>query len=282
MKSDKKKPRTLHLRQINRFQKEVYNYYKRNGRELPWRKTRNPYRILLSELMLQQTQVARVIEKYKEFLLRFPTIESVARAPLRDILEVWQGLGYNRRAVSLKRLATIVVDDHGGKIPPDIEALQALPGVGAATAGAVCAFAFNKPAVFVETNIRSVFIHHFFHDRDGVKDSEILPLVEQILDQKKPRQWYYALMDYGVALKEQHPNPSRRSAHYAKQSPFEGSVRQVRGMILKALVKDPGMTEATLVKEINRDVDRVGKCLQQLCKEGFVLKKGRRFFISDK
>jgi len=231
--------------------------------------------------MLQQTQVGRVIDKYKAFLRRFPTIESLARAPLRDILEVWQGLGYNRRALALKRLAAIIVDDYGGRIPSDIEVLKALPGVGAATAGAVCAFAFDKPAVFVETNIRSVFIRYFFHDWDGVKDSEILPLVAQTLDAKRPRQWYYALMDYGVALKEQHPNPSRRSAHYAKQSPFEGSLRQVRGMILRALVKDPGITEAALVHEINHDAERVGQCLQQLCREGFVFKKGKRFFIRD-
>ena len=277
-----KKPRKLNSRQIHRFQKLVYDHYRRNGRKLPWRKTRDPYKILLSELMLQQTQVARVIETYKAFLRRFPTLESVARAPLRDVLAVWQGLGYNRRAVALKRLAAIIVSDYGGRIPSDIEMLKALPGVGAATAGALCAFAFNKPTVFIETNIRSVFIHHFFRDSDGVKDSEILPLVEQTLDQKKPRQWYYALMDYGVALKEQHPNPSRRSAHYAKQSPFEGSLRQVRGMILKTLVKDPGMTEAALVKEIDRDADRVGTCLQQLRTEGFILKKGKRFFIVDR
>ena len=277
-----KQPRKLNVQQIRRFQKLVYDHYHRNGRKLPWRKTRNPYKILLSEIMLQQTQVKRVIEKYKEFLHRFPTLESVARAPLRAILETWQGLGYNRRAVALKKLATIIVDGYGGRIPPDIELLKALPGIGVATAGAVCAFSFNKPAVFIETNIRSVFIQHFFQDRDGVKDSEIFPLVEQTLDAKRPRQWYYALMDYGVALKEQHPNPSRRSAHYAKQSPFEGSLRQVRGMILRALVKDPGMTEAALVKEINRDVDRVGKCLQQLSQEGLILKKGKRFFIPDK
>jgi A/G-specific adenine glycosylase len=281
-KSNMKGVPKLSPRDIRRFQRQVYDHYQRNGRKLPWRKRRDPYRILLSELMLQQTQVKRVTEKYGQFLLRFPTIESVARAPLRAILEVWQGLGYNRRALALKKLAAIIVDHHAGRIPPAIEALKALPGVGAATAGAVCAFAFNRPAVFVETNIRSVFIHHFFHDRDGVKDSEILPLVEQTLDANRPRQWYYALMDYGVALKEQHPNPSRRSAHYTIQPPFEGSLRQIRGMILRALVKNPGITEPALVKEINRDVDRVGKCLQQLCKEGFVLKKGKQFFIADR
>ena len=274
--------RKLSPQQISRFRKEVYDYYKRNRRKLPWRETRDPYSILLSELMLQQTQVARVIEKYEQFLRRFPTIESVARAPLRAILEQWQGLGYNRRALALKNLATIVVDLYQGKIPSTIEALKHLPGVGAATAGAVCAFAFNKPTVFVETNIRSVFIHHFFHDRDGVKDGEILPLVEQTLDAKRPRRWYSALMDYGVALKERHPNPSRRSAHYTRQSPFEGSLRQVRGMILRALVKQPGISEPALVKGIDRDEVMVRQALKQLRTEGFIIKRGKRLFIHDR
>ena len=277
-----KNSRKLSLQQIRRFQKLIYDHYRRNGRALPWRKHRNPYRILLSELMLQQTQVARVIEKYRQFLHRFPDIESVVRAPLRAILEQWQGLGYNRRALALKNLVVICVDRHEGRIPSTIEALKALPGVGAATAGAVCAFAFNKPAVFVETNIRTVFIHHFFQDREGVTDSEILPLVEQTLDAKQPRQWYYALMDYGVALKERHVNPNRRSAHYTKQSPFEGSLRQVRGMILRALVKQPGISEPALVQEINRDAAMVRHCLSQLRTEGFIVKKGKRFIINDR
>ncbi|MCJ7545634.1 MAG: A/G-specific adenine glycosylase [Deltaproteobacteria bacterium] len=275
------KNRKLSFQQIRRFQKEIYLHYKRHRRALPWRRTHVPYKILLSELMLQQTQVKRVIEKYREFLRRFPSIESVARAPLRTILEQWQGLGYNRRALALKRLATICVDRYGGKVPRTIEALKFLPGVGAATAGAVCAFAFDKPVVFIETNIRSVFIHFFFRDRGEVKDSEILPLVEQTLDAKHPRQWYYALMDYGAALKERHPNPGRRSAHYTRQSPFEGSLRQIRGMILKALVKQPGISEAVLVKEINRDGEMVRKALRQLRTEGFIVKKGKRLIINE-
>ncbi|MBN1254183.1 MAG: A/G-specific adenine glycosylase [Deltaproteobacteria bacterium] len=282
MESDIRKPRKLSSKQIRRFRKAVYDYYKRNRRKLPWRETRDPYKILLSELMLQQTQVVRVIEKYEGFLRRFPIIEAVVRAPLRAILEQWQGLGYNRRALALKNLATIVVDLYKGKIPSTVETLKTLPGVGTATAGAVCAFAFNKPAVFVETNIRSVFIHHFFHNRDGVKDGEILPLVEQTLDAKRPREWYYALMDYGVALKEQHPNPSRRSAHYSKQSPFEGSLRQVRGMILKALVKQPGISEPALVKGIDRDAEMVRQALKQLRTEGFIIKQGKQLFIHDR
>jgi len=276
--------RTIKLtpQRIKLFQQRIYAYYQQNKRALPWRRTHDPYRILLSELMLQQTQVKRVIEKYREFLRRFPSIESMAGAPLRAILEAWQGLGYNRRALALKRLATIIVDRYGGRIPREIEALKALPGVGAATAGAVCAFAFDRPVVFIETNIRSVFIHFFFQDREAVKDSDILPLIAQTLDAKRPREWYYALMDYGASLKERHPNPNRRSAHYARQSPFEGSRRQVRGKILKAVVAHPGISEAALVKEIKRDKEMVRHVLKQLREEGFIGKKGRRFFIHDR
>ena len=277
-----KKTRTLNSQEIRRFQKKIYDYYKRNRRMFPWRETRDPYKIILSELMLQQTQVARVIDKYSQFLRRFPDVESVARAPLRAILAVWQGLGYNRRALAFKNLAGIVVDRYGSKIPPAIEALKALPGVGVATAGAVCAFAFDQPAIFIETNIRSVFIHFFFQSRRDVKDSEILPLIKQTLDAKRPRHWYYALMDYGAALKERHSNPSRRSAHYTRQSPFEGSLRQVRGNILKALVEQPGLTERTLVRECNREHKIVSEVIRQLRAEGFIIKKGSRFFISER
>jgi A/G-specific adenine glycosylase len=276
-----KKTIKLTPQEIRLFRQQIYDHYRRNGRVLPWRRTHDPYKILVSELMLQQTQVKRVIKKYKEFLRQFPSIESIARAPLSAILEAWQGLGYNRRALALKRLAVIVTKRYSGRIPRTSEALKALPGVGAATAGAVCAFAFDKPVIFIETNIRSVFIHSFFRDREGVKDSEILPLLAQTLDAQRPRDWYYALMDYGAALKERHPNPGRRSAHYTRQSPFEGSLRQVRGMILRTLVKQPGISEAALAKEINRDGEMVREALRQLRTEGFIVKKRKRFFIGD-
>jgi A/G-specific adenine glycosylase len=282
VKSDIKKTRKLTPLKVRRFQQEVYASYRKNKRKLPWRQTRDPYKILLSELMLQQTQVTRVMEKYRQFLRRFPDIESVAQAPLRAILASWQGLGYNRRALALKELAGIIVDRYGGRIPADSEALKTLPGIGPATAGAVLAFAFNRPTVFIETNIRSVFIHHFFRSRGDVVDREIIPLIEQTLDAKKPRQWYYALMDYGVVLKGRHPNPSRKSAHYTRQSPFAGSRRQVRGKIIKTVVAQPGISEIALIKEINRDREIVRDVLGQLCKEGFIMKKGRRCFIHDR
>ncbi|UCC66906.1 MAG: A/G-specific adenine glycosylase [Deltaproteobacteria bacterium] len=278
-KSSMKKQAKLSSQEIHQFKKKIYDHYKKHGRILPWRRTENPYQILVSEIMLQQTQVVRVIEKYEQFIHTFPDIESVARAPLRDILKVWQGLGYNRRALALKKLAQIIVDHYDGTIPSTMEALKALPGIGSATAGAICAFAFNQPAVFIETNIRSVFIDHFFRNRHDVKDIEILPLIEKTLDTKNPRIWYYALMDYGVALKERHDSVNRRSAHYTKQSPFEGSNRQIRGMILKALVSKPVISETALLKKINLHDEMVKQSLRQLCDEGLIMKKGKYITI---
>ncbi|MEK6794327.1 MAG: A/G-specific adenine glycosylase, partial [Spirochaetota bacterium] len=144
---------------IRRFRTTVYRYFLAHKRDLPWRHTHDPYRILVSEIMLQQTQIPRVIEKYGQFIHRFGTIRSLAKAPLSTCLTAWQGLGYNRRAVFLHRLAKEVVRAHSGEIPRSVEALETLPGIGHYTARAVCAFAFNIPSVFIETNIRSVFIH---------------------------------------------------------------------------------------------------------------------------
>ena len=264
---------------VRAFRKKIYDHYRAQGRDLPWRKTRNPYRILISEIMLQQTQVERVLEKYKEFLIAFRDFSSLARAPLRKLLAVWQGMGYNRRALALKALAQKVVNEHHGKLPSDPGRLLALPGIGKYTAGAVLAFAFNKPVVFMDTNIRRVFIHVFFHERENISDEDILPLVQQTLDASDPRKWYNALMDYGAMLKKEQGNPNRRSAHYTRQSPFENSNRQVRGMILKTLVKEAPLTAARIVKKTGMDTERVKKNLVQLEKEGFIKKQGRNYSI---
>jgi A/G-specific adenine glycosylase len=265
--------------QIREFREEVYGYYRSYGRDLPWRNTGDPYRILVSEIMLQQTQVARVIAKYERFIRAFPDIESVACAPLRDILTLWQGLGYNRRALALKRAAQVVVAHYGGRIPSSIESLEALPGIGGVTAHAICVFAFSQPTVFVETNIRTVFIHHFFENGSDVKDKEILPLVAQTLDPENPRIWYYALMDYGVALKKRHGNPSRRSAHHQRQSPFEGSTRQIRDMILQALLKTAGLSEDILVKGFPFGAEAVRRSLKQLEREQLIARRGAYVWI---
>ena len=270
----------LHGDQIRAFRQKVYHYYRNHGRELPWRKTDDPYMILISEIMLQQTQVARVIERYEQFIRAFPDIGSLAQARLREILNVWQGLGYNRRALMLKKLAEVVAIEFKGTVPSSVDSLMRLPGIGSATASAICAFAFNQPVVLIETNIRTVFIYHFFRDRGSVKDVEILPLVAQSLDQESPRIWYFALMDYGVALKKAHGNPGRGSAHYQKQAPFKGSNRQIRGMILQVLVKKPRVSEEQLVATIPFSEEVVQHNLKQLEKEGFVVKKGRHISVT--
>jgi A/G-specific adenine glycosylase len=267
-------PSTVHL-----FQKTVYDHYRTHGRDLPWRRTKNPYRILVSEVMLQQTQVERVIEKYPEFLAAFPDFPSLAGAPLPQLLSLWQGMGYNRRALLLRRLAQKVVSEHREKLPSDPEILIGLPGIGPYTAGAVMAFAFNKPVVFLDTNIRRVYIDKFFADREKIRDDQIAPLVRQTLDARNPRRWYNALMDYGSMLKRTQENPNRRSAHYTRQSPFENSNRQVRGMILKLLVTSSPLTAARIVKETGADAVRVKKNLVDLEKEAFIEKRGRRYGI---
>ena len=258
------------LDELVRFRRVVSDHYREHGRRLPWRDTRDPYAILVSEIMLQQTQVDRVLPKYLEFLRAFPGFEDLARSELSQVLSVWQGLGYNRRALALRLCALTVVERFAGKLPRDAKELEALPGIGPYTARAVLAFAFGMPAPFIETNIRSVFIHHFFTGRDAVLDSEILPLVEATLDRDEPRNWYYALMDYGAMLKKSISNPSRQSAHHSRQSPFRGSNREQRSLILRSILAAPGITLAQLVHESGVAGGSVQRHLRQLEQEGFI------------
>jgi len=264
---------------VRSFRRKVHGHYRAHGRDLPWRKRITPYRVLVSEIMLQQTQVDRVIEKYQEFLAAFPDFAALAEAPLPKLLSLWSGMGYNRRALALKALAQKVMQEHKGRLPSDPENLLSLPGIGKYTAGAVMAFAFNKPVIFMDTNIRRVYIHEFFQDQEGIHDDELTPLVKRTLDPADPRKWYNALMDYGTMLKQQHANPNRRSAHYTRQSPFENSNRQVRGRILKVLVADAPLTALQIVKKVGMDAERVKNNLVQMEKEGFIRKKGGSFVI---
>jgi len=196
------------------------------------------------------------------------------------VLRVWQGMGYNRRAMALQKIAQRVVTEYDGRLPDSVETLRTFPGIGAATAGAIVAFAFDKPTVFLETNIRRVFLHIFFHDRERVKDRELLPLVEKTLDREKPRQWYYALMDYGAALKKQSENPNRRSAHYVRQSPFEGSDRQIRSLILKTLLAKPRLSMSQLLEALGKGAKRTERIIDRLGEEGFLVREGDLVWIS--
>ena len=267
-------------REIEEFRETVRAHYREHGRRnLPWRKTKDPYRILVSEFMLQQTQVARVVDKFEPFIGRFPDFASLARAPLRDVLAAWSGLGYNRRALNLRETARIVVSRFDGRCPRGFDDLRAFPGIGEATAAEIVNFAFNEPRAFIETNIRSVYIHHFFPGRKRIADAEILPLVERTLDAENPRRWFYALMDYGVMLKKSRANPSRRSAHHARQSRFEGSDRQARGLIVGALAKR-GMSEARLAESTGLSIARIRTIVPGLERDGLVVRRGARLGIA--
>jgi A/G-specific adenine glycosylase len=265
---------------IDRFRQIIYQYYAEHRREMPWRVSSNPYHILVSEIMLQQTQVGRVLAKYEQLISRFPDFDSVSKAPLQEVLGVWQGLGYNRRAIALQKICRLVVTEYGGVLPGSAETLQTFPGIGPATAGAICAFAFNQPTAFIETNIRRVFIHFFFPNKSGVKDKEILPLVQGTLDTRNPRTWYHALMDYGAMLRNEEHNPNRRSAHYNRQAPFQGSNREIRGLILKTLLEKAELTEEELIQSVGKSPKRVQPIITQLTKEGFLVRAKNRLKIS--
>ena len=269
----------MHLQEadIKRTRGIIWEFYAANSRSFAWRQTENPYHIFVSEVMLQQTQTATVEKKYGPFIAAFPDFVSLAQAPFADVLPLWRGLGYNRRALALHKSAQIIVERYGGVLPNEPEILDELPGIGPATAASICAFAFNKPVVFIETNIRTVFITLFGGSRTDITDKELLPLIQVTLDHEQPRHWYYALMDYGVMLKKTLPNPSRRSKHYTQQSQFEGSERQIRGMILKAATTKKVFSFEDLCCCIDREPERIRRNLEELCAEGFLHQEGDFF-----
>ena len=258
------------------FQALIWQYYADNARQFPWRDTVDPYAIFLSEVMLQQTQAGRVVAKYEEFMKALPTFEALANASVAEVLRLWQGLGYNRRALNLQKAAQQIQTQWKGVLARDVEAVDSLPGIGPATAASIVAFAYNLPTIFIETNIRRVFIHCFFPEREEVQDGELLPLITEAVDRENPREWYYALMDYGSMLVKMYPNPNRRSKHYTKQSAFEGSNRQLRGAILRFL-QNREATFEEIVQAGERGPSEVEVCLMTLGKEGFLEKNAARY-----
>lgn len=282
------------------FETTIWKYYSKNKRDLPWRYTTDPYHILVSEVMLQQTQVSRVILKYEEFIKKFPTIESLANASKAEVLTLWQGLGYNRRALFLKRACEALFAESlkspkstskakSPQFPTTREELLKLPGIGQSTSGALLAFAFNTPVPFIETNIRAVFLYFFFKESSSVSDIHIHELLQKTLNHKKqkenPREWYYALYDYGTMLKAKLGREKtalhKQSKHYNKQSTFKGSNREIRGAILRLFTKHPKITEQKICTLLNAELShrtpadiskQVESSLVALVKEGFIEK----------
>ena len=260
---------------LHQFQTFLLRWYQHYGRtSLPWRQTRDPYAILVSELMLQQTQVSRVIPKYQAFLQLFPDLKTLRTAKLETVLAAWQGLGYNRRAKYLWQLAQVTLE-----LPRDQIALQKLPGIGPYTAGAIAAFAFNQPVTLIETNVRTVFLYHFFPGQTAVSDAELLPLISATVPTQQAGAWYAALMDYGSYLKSVLPNPSRQSKHHTKQSRFQGSARQVRGELLRLLLNAPA-TKAELLSQLTSNAEHFETALAQLLKEQLIVEKNKRYCIA--
>ncbi len=239
---------SLNADQIAQFQKLIYDFYNHNKRDFIWRQEITPYKILVSEIMLQQTQTARVVPKFENWLLQFPDFASLAQASNHDVLSAWQGLGYNRRGLAIAKIAQIVIAEHDGQLPNDPVILQTFPAVGPNTAGSICAFAFNNPITFIETNIRTVYTESFFKGMSEISDKQLLPLIAQTIDINNARQWYYALMDYGVHLKQKLPRINAASKHYTRQSKFIGSKRQVRGIIIKILTQLKQIEHETLLE----------------------------------
>lgn len=265
-KSDGLSPRI-----ISQFQNIIYNYYKQQGRKFPFRENITPYNVAVSEIMLQQTQTGRVAEKFLNFIDKFPDFRTLSQAQLEDVLKTWQGLGYNRRAVALKKIAEMIITDYNGDLPDSIEILKTFPQIGHNTASSIVTFAFNKPTIFIETNIRRVYIYFFFPGKNSITDKEITPILEKTMDCENPRKWYYALMDYGVMLKKTYPNLNKRSAHYRKQAPFKGSSRELRGRILKILINKENMKRGDLLKELKGVTsEKLKQILDQLVKESFI------------
>ena len=259
----------------------ILDFYRQEGRTFPWRETRDPYAILVSELMLQQTQTERVVPKYLAWLETFPTAADLAAAPFPQVLAAWSGLGYNRRAGYLQSACRQVVEEWGGAFPRTAGELETLPGVGPYTARAVATFAFGQPEVFIETNIRSVYLFFFFSDQEKVSDSQLMPLIQATLYHEDPRTWYYALMDYGAQLKKSTANPNRQSRHYSRQSRFEGSLRQARGAIVRSLSRG-GNTPLSLEEMARLEglpLERIQAAAERLLAEGMVCRRGDLYCI---
>ncbi|HME54520.1 MAG TPA: A/G-specific adenine glycosylase [Candidatus Lokiarchaeia archaeon] len=263
------------------FQAIIKNHYKVRGRKYPFREPAHysdPYKVVVSEIMLQQTQADRVVEKYLAFIHQFPDFATLARAATEDVLKAWIGLGYNRRALALKKIAETVIEQYGGKVPETIEALETFPSVGPNTAASIATFAFNVAVPFIETNIRAVYTFFFFQDQELPSDAVLLDIVEKTIDGSNPREWYYALMDYGVMLKKEGRDPTKKHQARPKQASFKGSTRQMRGNILKLLLDSPRNAEE-LAGDLGIEVVIVKRIAKQLETEGFLIEDGAMYKI---
>jgi A/G-specific adenine glycosylase len=250
---------------IPAFQDQILTWYDTFKRDLPWRGDPDPYHILVNEIMLQQTQVDRVIPKYLAFLERFPTLQSLAEASVADVVRQWQGLGYNRRALNLKRAAETACRDHGCRLPETVEELERFPGIGKYTARAIASFAFGLQVPVVDTNVRRILSG--FVGRD-LTDRETWELAERLLPAGRAADWNQALMDYGALVKKATPRRTGKPTE-----PFATTNRFWRGRIVDALRDSGRLSMDGLLDALpysNRDDERVRGLVRTLHEEGLV------------
>jgi A/G-specific adenine glycosylase len=265
----------------NKFNTYRSLFYKNYRRDLRWRDEINPYFILVSEFMLQQTQVSRVIEYFNKFVAVFPTLDSLAQAEQQLVLSLWSGLGYNRRALYLINAAKTIYEKYNGIIPNDYNELLKIQGIGEYTAKAIVTYSYNIPLIFVETNIRTVFFiycQEIFDTNNKVDDAIIKELIEATINKENPRDWYYSLMDLGSFLKKEHKNKHiQKSKFFTKQSKFDGSIRQIRGKIIKILIEEKRITKENLILICNDT--RTNICINTLIKENFIYESDNYIFL---
>jgi A/G-specific adenine glycosylase len=255
---------------IAELQTRLLRWYAANGRDLPWRRTRDPYAVLVSETMLQQTQVPRVVVKYEEFLRAFPTLEGLAGSPLAEVLRVWRGLGYNNRAVRLRRCAAICVEGAAAgasaALPTTREALSALPGVGPYTARAVLVFAHNADLAAVDANVRRVLTHELGLAED-LSPAALQAMADAVLPRGRSRDWHNALMDYGsLVLTARVTGIAPRT----RQGRFEGSRRWYRSRLLRTLLDDGPQDVASLARRLALDEATTAELCLALERDGLV------------
>ena len=262
---------------IRRFRRKIWTFYRAHRRDLPFRRTTDPYCITVSEIMLQQTQVDRVVPYYERWVARWPDWQALATASKQQLLAEWSGLGYNRRAIFLGRMAEAVVRDHGGRLPDTPHALRSLPGIGEYTSHAILIFAFNRPLVAVDTNIRRVVLHELQLPAD-TEDTEIRQIAAQLLPRGRARDWHYALMDYSsLAL----PKRLEKTPPKSTQSRFAGSQRQIRGEIIRRLTNQRSVAIRVVAKHLGRTLTDVQRAAETMVRDQLVTVRQGRVFLVD-
>lgn len=258
--------------QMKVLQNKILSWYSIHKRDLPWRKTTNPYYILLSEIMLQQTQVDRVIEKYNLFTNKYPNIQDLANANTAQLIKDWSGLGYNRRVIFLQKCAQAVLKEYQGKMPTTCEELLGLPGIGPYTAAAICSFAYNHEVPCIDTNIRRVLIHEL-KLKETIDQKELREIAKNAIPKNKSREWHNALMDYGssvLTVKKTGIKP------IGKQPKFKDSRRYYRGQVLKMLKENKSVTIPLLKKVFAKIENEIKDILKDLQRDGLIIVEKER------